>query len=542
MSGIGTYKKKVFGAGGGGGGTPTGTPYRFAGYNSLGNLSTFANYSIDPTTKGLFTAFNVAPNNQVGGYQLNNEAINAVPAQNSPDESWNFRQIYVAIDPDSTGFDMGTNGTFGAIFNLGFNHQGTSSIGNTQYFSTNSTFGNGTDPFNLKGFQYFLGFGSINNGVTITDSFQGFGLQMNVAAGATMDGYFNGFYDNMQFYCPVGSYISFSANPYIAQVKTNFQVTGFNVNPTIDEFVGTAGFTGIAVAGNFGSVGFGTGGVNGINVNPTISNFGAGNYYNGIFSSTNNITGPGTNKWAGYFEGDVNITGSLTFGGALSIGKLNAFHTQNVVDGGGNPSSVHMLVSNMVAPASSTIANADTLGVNTAALIQINNGATITSGPLSIGLAGLALPAVVETHTGSTIDYIGGAAFALNFSGTSTGGTLDQGYGGMFVPIPNGITTVNRWYGVWSRSPFGTIATDNWGIYAEDTEKNYFEGAVKIGGTDTPDGCALLEIESTTKGFLNARMTTTERNAITAVDGLQIYNTTTNKLQVYAGGSWVDLH
>lgn len=36
--------------------------------------------------------------------------------------------------------------------------------------------------------------------------------------------------------------------------------------------------------------------------------------------------------------------------------------------------------------------------------------------------------------------------------------------------------------------------------------------------------------------------TTTERNALTAVNGMQIYNSTTSKMQAYAGGSWVDLH
>jgi len=37
-------------------------------------------------------------------------------------------------------------------------------------------------------------------------------------------------------------------------------------------------------------------------------------------------------------------------------------------------------------------------------------------------------------------------------------------------------------------------------------------------------------------------MTSTRRDAITPAAGMVIFNTTTNKLQVYAGGTWVDLH
>ena len=37
-------------------------------------------------------------------------------------------------------------------------------------------------------------------------------------------------------------------------------------------------------------------------------------------------------------------------------------------------------------------------------------------------------------------------------------------------------------------------------------------------------------------------LTPTERNALSASNGMVVYNETTNKLQVYAGGSWTDLH
>ena len=54
---------------------------------------------------------------------------------------------------------------------------------------------------------------------------------------------------------------------------------------------------------------------------------------------------------------------------------------------------------------------------------------------------------------------------------------------------------------------------------------------------------AVLEIESTTKGFLPPRMTTTQQNAISGpAAGLMLYNTTTNKLMVYNGSAWTALH
>lgn len=63
-----------------------------------------------------------------------------------------------------------------------------------------------------------------------------------------------------------------------------------------------------------------------------------------------------------------------------------------------------------------------------------------------------------------------------------------------------------------------------------------------VGLNSDPDAGAALDIVSTTGALILPRMTTTERNGITAVNGMLVYNTTTSKVQAYAGGSWVDLH
>ena len=55
----------------------------------------------------------------------------------------------------------------------------------------------------------------------------------------------------------------------------------------------------------------------------------------------------------------------------------------------------------------------------------------------------------------------------------------------------------------------------------------------------TPHSSSILELRSTTLGFLPPRMTTTERGAIASpANGLVIYNTTTNLLNFYNGSSW----
>ena len=44
-------------------------------------------------------------------------------------------------------------------------------------------------------------------------------------------------------------------------------------------------------------------------------------------------------------------------------------------------------------------------------------------------------------------------------------------------------------------------------------------------------------------GFVQfGSLTTTQRDALTAANGMVIYNSTTNKFQGRANGAWVDLH
>lgn len=67
-------------------------------------------------------------------------------------------------------------------------------------------------------------------------------------------------------------------------------------------------------------------------------------------------------------------------------------------------------------------------------------------------------------------------------------------------------------------------------------------GTPVIFGSDVHNDSAIVQINSTTRGFLLPRMAESERDAITTpAEGLLIYNTTTQRLNIY-NTSWVAVH
>lgn len=541
-----------------------------AGYNSSGELSDIPGWTYDNTTRGLTHSITVSPNNGTGN-NLNNLYANFNAVANSPNEIWNIHNNYILIDTLSAGFDFGTNGNALNLYLNYFGHAGTSDIGALTFINNNFQVGNGTDPISVKGINYLFGFGVINANVTVTAQIHGYGFQPTANVAATLTQNVTAFYDFADFDCAVPGYTSYAGSPQIASIANNTNYTGLSLFPTIPTFTGNAGYTGVAISGTLGT--FGTGGFQGVGMHPTITSVGSFlgvtvnpnittlvNYAHFIdinptvgSAPNNSCTGiyinmgscAGTGHKAAEFVGDVQITGNLSFSGALSIGALNAYASQAIVNGGGTPSTIHGLVSSPTIAANTTVAFGDTIGVNTAMLLLVGDNAVVTTA--LVGLSALALPAVVSMGAGSTVDQVAGATFALSLDGAATGGTIANLDLCRSVAIPNGITTVTKCVGYKFDLPFGDPGTTTWGFYASPTSHNYMAGDLLLGGTAYSDdvvtnASVALEIKSTTKAAVLSRMTTAQETALTAIDGMIIYNTTTGKFRGYASGAWVDLH
>lgn len=209
-----------------------------------------------------------------------------------------------------------------------------------------------------------------------------------------------------------------------------------------------------------------------------------------------------------------------------------------------------------------------------AASSHTHSAADITSGTLAVARGGTGL----SSYTANGVFYASSSSVmaqssALNFDGTYFSATRVIGASGLYVA--NNVTRVVNWgsdmsVGTESGGSFtdvrltrssvsyvsllsGVVVINDPGNDIDfrvesDTDANCF--TVDAGNNSVGVGVALgshaasakLQVDSTTKGFLPPRMTTTQRDLISSpAEGLTIYNTTTDRLNVYSGSAWMEM-
>jgi hypothetical protein len=131
----------------------------------------------------------------------------------------------------------------------------------------------------------------------------------------------------------------------------------------------------------------------------------------------------------------------------------------------------------------------------------------------------------------------------LKFVGTNTGMTVNTTTARSIASQSSADVTV-----------YGTNSASGYGVWGDSAGSNGLygtsSGATAVWGNggvlaeswnigSSRDTSAVLQANSTTQGALLPRMTTTQRNAIASpATGLEIYNTTTNRKEIYNGTFW----
>lgn len=158
-----------------------------------------------------------------------------------------------------------------------------------------------------------------------------------------------------------------------------------------------------------------------------------------------------------------------------------------------------------------------------------------------------------DTTIGSFNSFYGAQAGQMNIEGNNnTFVGYQAGFGnfadsntfiGFQAGQSNTTGTLNTYLGYNARGSAALSNATAIGNDAEVTSNNSLilgNLSTRVGiGITSPAASAILDLTSTTGALLLSRMTTGERDALTAVDGMVIYNITTNAFNFRENGAWV---
>ena len=257
---------------------------------------------------------------------------------------------------------------------------------------------------------------------------------------------------------------------------------------------------------------------------------GYGSFHSG--STTTGTDNIAIGIYAGQFtsgSGNINI-GDNTVVGQSGYFNIGIGTNCSLVTGAGNGNTI--MGGYSASPAGNITGNYNTLlGYNVASTnlsTGTNNIIIGSSCDMPTGGGAYSNSLILSSGTGATVN---GSNMGVITNGSSYSLKL-----GVNQSTPTAALHVT---GTGTTSSTTTLRIENSSNTASLLVKD--NGQISVNNT-TPDPSAIIDIETTTQGFLAPQMTTTQKNAISSPkEGLLVYDLTLHKLSYYNGSSWTNL-
>lgn len=410
--------------------------------------------------------------------------------------------------------------------------------------------------------------GNLNSGATASQGWISYSAFPNFHSGSTINGYqgvvvspnidtaipnqgYNGYSANGQFTANMQFFNGYSLD---AQFNAGSSVTngiqGYGFNPHLSSTSSVNFMTGLGIYGNLDS-GSTTGSYQGVNINPSIH----GTITNNVTLLEVNINGGASIPQLRGIDIDLNQVTSPQQKQGLNIndGTLNVQSNYDTSVYPASPGFINLigLGGLFTVAAGHPVTNTLTLANNygSSAIFMDNYGPDPFVGTL--GFANLAFVNQLSVGLGKTVSNYNQQLIASSvpdlsteFPGYVDGGTISNYYSLRIAGLllQGGNVSVTNQYQIYMDNIGGASSASNaWGLYIADPAlQNYFKSSLAIDTASfkVSNSSVGLEIGGNTKALRLSNLTTTERDALTALAGMEIFNTTTNEVEFYDGTSW----
>lgn len=472
---------------------------------------------------------------------FNSTNLNVVPSAPSTGNTRIGLNFAMGLDPFNTGFQMGDNtGNGGAnLVNIYGNHEASGQVGQFTLVNTFSNLGDGTLAGKMARHTGLSTGTDIKNAYTL-DNYQGVACFPNFEAGSTV-GQSEAFIYNGQFdgnvigeAIAVSLFQSVGASATVADYEGIVNSGDGNITGTVTSYVGNNTYFNNVNSSDYKGYQFASNNV--ISTNAQLLNL--------VLSSSTVTNMSGINVDISGVNSPNQKIGIAIIDGALQANDSNfdtsvlpaspGFFSLNGIGGEYHVASGH--------PTSNTAVIGT--GMTTNALFEDDMGPDAFGGFL--GFTNILAASETTVAIGKTVDNFNSLLVGASVPGgviPTDGGTITNMSNILAVGCisQGGTITVTNLYGFRSISGFSSLATNAWGIFVDDANtENFLSKSLAIGTVSkkVTNSDVALEIGST-KAFITGSMTTAQRNALVALEGMMIHNTDTLSIEYYLNGTWV---